>query len=191
METLKTIYTRCSVREYKQDSLSVECIESLIEAAIHAPTTANRQAWSFTVISDRTLLDRISQEAKHYMTKERPLALPEYLYDKLATADFHVLYNAPALIVISGEINLPWMAEDCALAAQNLMLAAHDAGIGACWIGLVQPYLATDAGSSALRLGERKHPIAPIIVGWPAMQSVPPLKNKAMIEWINEGSPHF
>ncbi|MFM9163171.1 MAG: nitroreductase [Methylocystis sp.] len=191
METLDAIKTRTSVRAYREDRPQREILEALIEAASHAPTTANRQAWTFTVVSDRILLDRFSSEAKKYMTLEYPLDLPAYLYDKLQDPDFHIFYHAPVLIVLSGDGRLPWMAEDCALAAQNLMLAAHEAGLGTCWIGLVQPYLATEAGRTALGLRPKMHPFAPLAIGYPSIQTSPTSRRKVIIDWISDAASSY
>jgi len=49
-------------------------------------------------------------------------------------------HGAPLLIVISADAQRPWIVEDCALAAENLMLAAFDEGLGTCWIGFAQNY---------------------------------------------------
>jgi len=53
----------------------------------------------------------------------------------LDNPDFEISHGAPALIVISAPKHLPWAAEDCALAAGILMLAAGAKGLGSCWIG--------------------------------------------------------
>jgi len=77
-----------------------------------------------------------------------------------------------------------WAVADCSLAAENLMLAAHAAGLGTCWIGFAQGWLGTPEGKSALKLPETDIPIAPIIVGHP--KSVPPAVSRKppRIDWI-------
>jgi nitroreductase len=167
MDAHTAILTRGSVRDYLSKSVTRDLIDRIINAAIHAPTAANRQGWHFTVISDRSLLDEISNEAKSFMTRERPVDLPVILYDKLATTDFNIFYHAPLLIVVSGERDKPWIAEECALAAQNMMLWAHAEGLGSCWIGLCQPYLATQAGKDLLGLPPLFYPFSPVIFGYP------------------------
>ena len=74
--------------------------------------------------------------------------------------------------------------ENCALAAQNLMLAAYAHGLGSCWIGFAQPWLATPEGRVALELQPGRIPRAPIIVGYP--QSLPPAvpRRDPEIHWI-------
>ena len=119
MELMDAIFKRRSVRDYRTDPLPKETITRLIEAAIHAPSAINQQPWSFSVVRDPRLLDRISHDAKAHMLNVRPAALPAHLYESLARPDFHVFYHAPVLIVIAAIERGPWIAEDCALAAEN------------------------------------------------------------------------
>ena len=142
------------------------------------------QPWSFTVVSDHAQLDQISQNAKIYMTNNRPLALPDELYEKLADPEFHIFYHAPVLIVIAATGPASWISEDCALAAENMMLAAHASGLGTCWIGLCQPFLTTPSGKRAIRLSDLELPLAPIILGYPRAAAHVPARKPADIRWI-------
>ena len=184
MELLDAINQRHSTRAYLTDPPARDIIESLMAAAAHAPCAFNRQAWRFTVIVNRDLLDMISAGAKNYMTRARPLDLPEALYDKLADPDFHVFYRAPALIVISAAAQGPWIEADGALAAENLMLAAQAQGLGSCWIGLSQPFLSTPEGRTLALLPADETPIAPIVVGRPAQPGAPTPRQPLVARWI-------
>lgn len=184
MEIPDAIYQRHSVRRYLDRSPSRPILETLIHAAQQAPCAFNRQAWRFTVVTDRTLLDGISEKTKIFMTLRRPLDLPEALYGKLADPDFHVFYDAPALIVISAAAQGPWLETDCALAGQNLMLAAVAAGLGACWIGLCQPFLETEEGRALIALPSAERVFAPIIVGYPKDVPVASARETARVKWI-------
>lgn len=77
-----------------------------------------------------------------------------------------------------------WAVEDCALAAENLMLAAYAEGLGTCWIGLAQSWLATAEGKAALGLPAACLPVAPIIVGRPKSTPAPVGRNEPQIRWI-------
>jgi nitroreductase len=184
MELTDAILKRRSVRDYRTDPLPKETITRLIEAAIHAPSAINQQPWSFSVVRDTRLLDRISHDAKAHMLNVRPVALPAHLYESLANPDFHVFYHAPVLIVISAIERGPWIAEDCALAAENLMLAAHGMGLGSCWIGLAQAWLDTPQGKETLGVPVSHVVVAPIIVGVP--NTTPPTvsRNDPEIRWV-------
>lgn len=130
------------------------------------------------------LLDEISREANAYMTEAKPLALPEPLYEKLADPNFHVFYDAPSLVIIGAEAKEPWIVEDCSLAAENLMLATHASGLGACWIGLSQPFLATPRGKRMIGFSEAETPLAPIIIGHARAGGAAPAHKSPEIHWI-------
>lgn len=185
MDALEAIGTRRSVRDYLPDAISDETIEQLIEAAIRAPSALNRQPWSFTVLRDQTLLDRISEGAKDYMRGARPLELPDHLFEKLADPSFHIFNHAPVLIIIAGNIQAPWICEDCSLAAANLMLAAHASELGACWIGLCQLFLATPEGRRMVSLSDQEIPVAPIIIGNPRTEPQLTRRNPPVVRWID------
>lgn len=184
MNVQDAIHQRESVRSYLEEPPSRAILETLLRAAQLAPCAFNRQAWRFTVITDRTLLNRISAQSKIFMTQNRPLDLPESLYGKLADPDFHVFYHAPALIVISAEEKGPWLETDCALAGQNLMLAAVSAGMGTCWIGLCKPFLETEEGRQLVALPVAERVFAPIIVGYPKDPPEPSEREGVRIKWI-------
>ncbi len=184
MDAFDAMATRRSVREFLPDTPSDEAVKQLIEIAVRAPSAVNRQPWSFTVVRDKALRDKISDAAKAYMTAKRPLDLPVHLYEKLADPNFHMFYHAPVLVVIAAKAEAPWIAEDCALAGANLMLAAHASALGACWIGLCQPFLATPEGKRMIGLSDSEIPLAPIIVGHPRAFAPLTPRNQPEIRWI-------
>ncbi|WP_246738119.1 nitroreductase family protein [Bradyrhizobium sp. CCBAU 051011] len=99
----------------------------------------------------------------------RALASHHFLHI-LNDPKFDIFYGAPGLVVISAAAG-PWALADFSFAAENLMLAAHAAGLGTCWIGFAQGWLGTCEGKPALKLPETDIPLTPIIVGHP--KSVP------------------
>ena len=137
MDLKEAIYTRRAVREFTAEPVEDKTIRELIDAAIQAPSAVNQQAWSFSVVRDKTLLERISREAKAYMLKTLPAGPMSHRFQQLLSdPDFDIFYHAPVLIVISSTADNPWAIEDCSLAAENLMLAAAGGtGLGTCWIG--------------------------------------------------------
>ncbi|HVX76926.1 MAG TPA: nitroreductase [Bradyrhizobium sp.] len=185
MDISEAIYGRRATRSFKTDQVSETILTGLIDAAIQAPSAVNEQPWLFTVIRDKELMSRISQEAKDHMLRTSPAGLASHHFQSiLGDPDFHVFYHAPALIVISATSG-PWTTEDCALAAENMMLSAHAAGLGTCWIGFAQAWLATAAGKAAIKVPDHYVPVAPIIIGYPT--SAPPRveRKPAQIEWIS------
>jgi nitroreductase len=157
----------------------------------------NEQPWHFTVITDKAILDEISARAKSWMLANMPeMRQTGHFRDLLADPSFNLFYSAPALVVISVPAGLQWATEDCALAAQNLMLAAVDQGLGTCWVGFAQGWLTSREGRDFLNLAPDKVVAAPIAVGYPkAPQALVPRKAIAL-SWIGPkdiqdvGSPH-
>jgi len=185
MDINAAISGRRSARDFTTQAVDDETVRRLIDAAVQAPSASNGQPWTFTVVRDQTLLDRVSDEAKSYLLAALP-AGPDSDRRRASLTDdsFQLFYHAPALIVISGRFHRPWVAEDCSLAAQNLMLTAHSLGLGTCWIGLSQSYLNTADGKSALGLPEAWVPVAPIIVGYPKAEIAPTTRNEPEIRWV-------
>ncbi len=163
MDLKEAIYSRRAVREFTSQPVNEEVLRQLIDAAIQAPSAVNQQPWLFTVVRDKELLARISREAKAHMLKTSAAALASHHFQSvLENPEFDIFYHAPALIVISAPAG-PWIVEDCALAAENVMLAACAAGLGTCWIGFAQGWLGTPEGKSALKLSSTIVPVAPIM----------------------------
>jgi nitroreductase len=89
------------------------------------------------------------------------------------------------LVVISSVTDGPWAVEDCALAAENLMLAARAAALGTCWIGFAQTWLATAEGKATLGLPASYRAVAPIIVGNPKKLAPAVARKQPDIRWID------
>jgi nitroreductase len=185
MDINEAISGRRSVRDFTAQAIDEQGIRNLIDAAVHAPNASNGQEWTFTVVRDQGLLDRISRAAKVHMLATLPAGPQSDRYrTSLSNPDFQIFYHAPALILISGVEQAPWVVEDCALAAENLMLAAYAEGLGTCWIGFAQGYLNTAEGKDALGLPEAWVPVAPIIVGHPTTMPAPVARKEPEIRWV-------
>ena len=185
MDLNVAIRGRRAVRDYTSKAVDEKLIRALIDAGIQAPSAVNQQLWTFTVVRDQGALDRISREAKsHMLATLGQNAQSEHLRPHLIDPNFHIFYHAPALILISAAAQSPWIVEDCALAAENLMLAAHAAGLGSCWIGFAQGYLNTPEGKAVLDLPSAWVSVAPIIIGYPKSAPTPVPRNEPQIRWV-------
>jgi nitroreductase len=181
----EAIFGRRSVREYTAQSVDEETIRRLIDAAVHAPNAVNQQPWTFTVVRDREVLDRLARDAKSHMLATMPAGPhAERFRSLLNDPNFHIFYRAPVLIVISAVAPGSWIVEDCALAAENLMLAAYAARLGTCWIGFAQSFLNTSDGKKALGLPAAWVAVAPIIVGHPAVAPAPVAREAPEVRWV-------
>ena len=186
MDLKEAIYSRRATREFTSETVDEKTLGMLIDAAVQAPSAVNAQPWSFCVVRDKAVLAKISREAKAYMVKNTPLGLVSHHLDQILNdANFDIFYHAPVLIVICCTAEIPWAVEDCALAAENLMLVARSAGLGTCWIGFAQGVLGTPEGKAMLKIPSAYKPIAPIIVGHPKSAPAPVPRKEPEIRWLN------
>lgn len=185
MNLNEAIAGRRAVRDYLREPVDERTIRNLIDAAIQAPSAVNEQPWLFTVLRDQSLLDRISHLAKAHMLEHAAANRHSAHFEAmLKDANFQIFYHAPVLILISASAPGPWIPEDCALAAENLMLAAYAARLGSCWIGFAQGFLNTAEGKKLLGLPESSVAVAPIIVGHPKAQPPPVPRREPQIRWL-------
>lgn len=185
MDIIEAVYGRRAVREFTSEPIEQQTLQKLIGAAVQAPSAVNEQPWSFFVVRDRSLLARISREAKAHMLRTTPAGLVSHHFQELLSdPNFDIFYQAPVLIVIASRAQSLWAVEDCSLAAENLMLTAHAAGLGSCWIGFAQAWLRTPEGKAALNIPVDCIPVAPIIVGHPKSTPAPVPRKEPEIHWI-------
>lgn len=185
MDLRETIYTRRSTRDFSAEPVGESIIRDLIEAAIQAPSAVNQQPCTFCVVRDKSVLTCISQQAKAYMVRTTPVGLMSHHFNEILNdQSFDIFYHAPVLILISTVADIPWAVEDCALAAENLMLMARAARLGSCWIGFAQGWLGTPEGKTLLKLPAAYKPVAPIIVGHPKAAPPPVARKEPEIRWI-------
>ena len=72
MEINEAIFSRRSIREFTSQEVDEATIGRLIEAAVYAPNAVNQQPWTFTVVRDQDVLDRVSRAAKTHMLATMP-----------------------------------------------------------------------------------------------------------------------
>lgn len=183
MDIFEAIKSRRSVRNYTTDFISIEQIKRVIDAAVLAPSGMNRQPWTFAVINDAQRLNEMSQRIKKYALEHTPSASP--FHSHLADPNLEIFHWAPSLIIICAQNEERFSTEDCCLAAENLMLAAHALGLGTCWIGLSQPWLNQPQIKAELGISPNLIPIAPIIIGHPQGETPAPPREKPSIVWCS------
>ena len=190
MNLLQAIRGRRAVRDFAAQPVSQASLRQLVSAASWAPSAMNEQPWHFTVITDSAMLNEISEKAKARSLANMPEVLrPAHFRELLSDPSFHLFHHAPAAVIISVAADLEWAREDCAAAAQNLMLAAVEMGLGTCWIGFAQDWLASAEGRKLLNLAPEKVVAAAIAVGHP--KAVPPVvpRKAVALSWIGDTGP--
>jgi len=169
MELSSAIYSRRAIRAFSPEPVGADEIDQLIQAAIQAPSSMGLEPWAFVVVEGAAKLKKFSDDAKRYYA---PHGISESASSRvramLADPNLNIFHDAPSLVVICATNDLEQSAEDCNLAAENLMLAAYAAGLGTCPIGFSRPWLRLPETKSALGIPAAYIPVFPVVVGHPA-----------------------
>ena len=153
MDVMEAIKNRRSIRQFTEEPVKKDELERLLEAARWAPSGGNLQRWRFVVVTSPSQRELVKKFAPGIF------AIPS------------------AFIVICAEIEPDaneWKKRlylaDCSIAAQNIMLAAHEMGIGTC----VALSYAKSAIGEILELPENVEPMLVVTLGYPAEDPEPP-----------------
>lgn len=187
-ETIEIIKARRSVRSFQDKNIPEELMHKIIECACYAPSGMNRQPWRFVVVIDQEVREELRQRSMLYASpylekmKDKIPERYEVIKQRFETLHDPIYYNAPIIIFVIGIGEYTEIS--CALAAQNLMLAAKSLSLGTCWVafgGLID----NDKNSrKMLGLKDDEHIVAPIIVGYEEGETPLPPRKKTNISWI-------
>jgi nitroreductase len=176
---------RRSIRRFEDKAVPKAVIDKLLEAGVWAPSGMNSQPWHFTVIENREIINKLFRKTKELVTKNMPL--PENLQAAFKSDKDVVFYGAPLLILISVKRNEDWRTVnllDCGLAAQNMFLAAYQAGLGSCFIGFAS-FLNQDPKALAeVGIPEDHELVAPLIFGYPLENPASKPREVKILKWI-------
>jgi nitroreductase len=181
MDAIEAIHGRRSIRDYQARPLERDLIEALIWDAAQAPPPALRftHRCAFTVVEGAERLAGLGNDAKAYARSHRPATGGAWLDDPA----FKVFWNAPALILICAAQDQPETDWDAVRAAQNLMISAHARGLGACWVGSPMAWLRSAEGAAAVGVPDGFAPVAPMLVGYPAVTSPARQAERPQVVW--------
>jgi nitroreductase len=150
METMDNIFSRRSVRRYLPKPVSSDLIENVLKAGMNAPSAGDEQPWHFIIIDKHDLLLNISESHPYAkMLKDAPIAI-------LVCGDLQVL-----------KFKDLWI-QDCSAASENMLLAAHDLGLGAIWIGVYPAENLVREVRNILNIPQHIVPFSIIGMGYPA-----------------------
>ena len=152
MNTIETIMTRTSVRRFLPREVPEEALTAILKAGMSGPSCVNARDWSFVVVRDRTTLAQMAEG-------NGPPA------DPLRGAAFGVL--------VCGDLSRAfppakdyWII-DCSIAAQNMILAARELGIGSVWLGTWPQMERVRAQTALFGLPEDQIPHSLLAFGYP------------------------
>lgn len=149
MDIFTALHCRRSVRSYTDAPVSDQELNTLLDAAMIAPSAGNAQPWHFVVLTDRELLAKV------------PDIHP---YAGMAA-------KAPLGIVVCAELKLEkypgFWVQDCSAAVQNMLLAATGLGLASVWTGIYPVEERVAAFTQLLGLPEGILPLALVVLGRP------------------------
>lgn len=151
MTVMEAILARRSVRQFTDAPVPDELIDQLLQSAMAAPSACNKRPWEFYVIKNPELLEQLRHVSR---------------YSNM---------NSTLMIIVAGNdkrslnhrVNDFWI-QDCAAAAQNILLAATELGLGSCWCGLFPMVSPVKSIRNLLGLEEHIIPMALVQLGYPA-----------------------
>jgi coenzyme F420-0:L-glutamate ligase/coenzyme F420-1:gamma-L-glutamate ligase len=177
----ENLLTRRSIRRFRPDPVPRPLVETLLTAAIWSPSAHNRQPWRFAVIETSAQKEKLAQMMGARLRRDLAAdRMPPEAIEADASRSYSRITSAPLLIALclsmvdmdvysdeKGSHNEYLMAvQSVAMAGQNILLAAHDAGLGGCW--MCAPLFCPDIVREALDLPDDWQPQALLTIGYPA-----------------------
>lgn len=159
-KVIENILTRTSVRSFTSEPVSEADVQTMLRAAMAAPSAKNRQSWEFVVVDDRSVLDTLASGLT---------------YAKM-------LFEAPLAIVICSDVSNRFWEQDASAACENLLLCAHSLGLGAVWTNASDPER-SQIVRETLGLPDNIAPLSVVPVGHPS--GMPEPKDKWKPEKIH------
>jgi nitroreductase len=186
MELSKVIKERRSVRRFKSDPIPRNVLEGILDLAQWAPSAMNRQDWRFIVFEgeNKEALLKITATAFDHFRPVLEKNFPDKPKVLEASKRFFETYGGAPVIILAYGGHFPMGMEDpysVSLAVQNLLLAAHDAGLGAVWADAAVFYKEKEINELVGMEGRKLVCLIP--VGYPAEEPKAPPRREGRIQW--------
>ena len=175
MDPIEAILTRRSTRNFKQDAVEQEKVDTILDAAKQAPSGCNNQTNHFLVIRNGDVIRRLITLTEKVFSE---MEYAENTYPSLKHSiiaakkgGYIFCYNAPLLIVVANRRSYGNNLSDCACAIENMMIAANALDLGSCWINQLrwlneEPRLVEYLYSLGMKTDERVY--GAVVIGYPA-----------------------
>ena len=184
-DTIKSIMERRSVRKYKPQQITEQELECIINCGLYAPSARNTQNWHFTVIQNPDLISWMNDKIKENI----PLEVAAFFKEQHGGEDnYSIFYNAPTLVLISGEADDAFTDVNCGYATQNMCLAAQSIGVASIVIGMARFLFSTpEADKYAKEFGvpEGYRPLYVVCFGYSDMLPETPARLNGRVNYIN------
>ena len=133
-DVLEKMKTRRSIRSFKPDMVPKEILEKIVEAGTYAASGMNNQKTVIAAVTDKDLRDRLSGMNAGIMGSDKD-----------------PFYGAPVVLIVLADKSCGTRVYDGSLVMGNLMLAAHELGIGSCWIHRAKEEFESPEGKEILK----------------------------------------
>ena len=178
---LAALHSRRSLRRYHPELPSQALLEQVLNAAIQAPSAHNRQPWRFVVLRDAERKAGLARAMGAQLRADLQAdGMPAALIEADVQRSWARMTGAPVLVLLClsmqdmddypdvgrGQAEYMMAVQGTAMAGQNLLLAAHALGLGACW--MCAPLFCPEVVSRELTLPSDWQPQGLITLGWPA-----------------------
>lgn len=181
MDIFETIHTRRSIRRYLDKPVPRELIEKILDAARWAPSAHNRQPWRFAVIerveTKHALAAAMGEKLRADLERD---GVARELIEQDTMRSYQRITSAPVVIIACmttrdmdvyhdtrrKKAEFVMTIQSVAMAIQNLLLAAHALGLGACW--MCAPLFVADTVREVLKLDADWEPQALLTLGYAA-----------------------
>ncbi len=152
---MNEIYTRRSIRKFKDIPLEDEKIKQILKAGMNAPSAGNQQPWEFVVIKNKETLQNLSQFAPYWF----------------------MLNDCAAAVVVCGNKDKEKFAgywiQDCSASLQNILLEATSLNIGSVWLGTTPITERVEAVKKAINAPQNVEPLGIVALGYADEQKEP------------------
>ncbi len=134
MNAMEDLLTRRSVRKFKPDMVPDDVLQRVIEAGTYAPTGMGKQSPIILAVTNKQVRDQLSAMNAAIMgTQTDPF------------------YGAPVVLVVLADASVRTHVYDGSLVMASLLLAAHDQGLGSCWIHRAKEEFQSEQGKKLLK----------------------------------------
>jgi F420 biosynthesis protein FbiB-like protein len=173
--------SRHSIRQFSDTPLELELVDRILSTACQAPSAHNRQPWRFVVVSDFDERDNLARAMGDKLRTDRSADGDDAIdIERDIERSRNRIAGAPVAIVVCltmedmdeypdrerKRAEFRMAVQGVAMAGENLLLAAHAHGLGACW--MCAPLFAQEVVATALNLPSTWEPQGMVLLGWPA-----------------------
>lgn len=180
---LKAIQERRSLRRYRPDTIPRDLLQTILAAAAWAPSAHNRQPWRFAVIESAAVKYNLAGAMGARLRRDLEADnMSADLIEADVTRSHERITSAPVLVCVCLSMvdmdSYPdekrrhheyiMAVQSTAMSGQNLLLAAHACGLGACW--MCAPLFCPEVVREVLELPQDWQPQGLVTLGYPAQE---------------------